>query len=147
MTAPAASVTKRRSAKHSAGPMNPTHILLVAAGGALGSTCRHLVGVAALRLLGAGFPWGTLAVNVAGSFAMGVLVELLALKLQASQELRLFLATGFLGGFTTLSAFSLDTVVLWERGQPALAAAYVVATVAVSLAALVAGLSLVRMLT
>lgn len=127
--------------------MSAQSILLVALGGAAGSVCRHLVGVAALRLLGAGFPWGTLAVNVVGSFAMGVFVELLALRLSGSQPLRLFVATGFLGGFTTLSAFSLDTVVLWERGDTALALGYVVGTIVLSVAGLVAGLGAVRMLS
>ena len=127
--------------------MTPVHLLLVAAGGAAGSVCRHLVGLAALRLLGAGFPWGTLAVNVAGSFAMGVFIGLLALRFQGSPELRLLVATGFLGGFTTLSAFSLDTLVLYERGQPGLAAAYVGATLVLSLAGIVAGLFVVRTLS
>lgn len=120
------------------------HILIVAAGGAVGAALRHLAGLAALRLMGGGFPWGTLSVNVIGSFLMGVFIELLALKLQGSTELRLFIATGLLGGFTTFSAFSLDIVVLWERGAGMLAAAYIAASVLISLAALFAGLALVR---
>src|SRR5690606_31761018 len=92
------------------------HLLLVALGGAVGSALRHLVNLSALRLAGPGFPFGTLAVNLTGSFAMGVLVELIARRFGASNELRLFLMTGVLGGFTTFSAFSLDTAVLWERG-------------------------------
>jgi CrcB protein len=119
------------------------HLFLVAIGGAIGSALRHLVNLAALRLE-PGFPWSTLSVNVAGSFAMGVLVELVARRFGASNEVRLFLMTGILGGFTTFSAFSLDAVVLWERGALASAALYVGASVALSLAALVAGLWLAR---
>lgn len=126
--------------------MSPTHILLVAAGGAAGSVLRHLVGAAALRWFGMGFPVGTLAVNVAGSFAMGVFVEWLALRSAGGTALRVLVATGFLGGFTTLSAFSLDTLVLYERGQPLLAGAYVAATIVLSLAGIAAGMALVRTL-
>jgi CrcB protein len=120
------------------------HLFLVAMGGAAGSAARHLVNLAALRLAGPAFPWGTLAVNVAGSFAMGLLVELVARRFGASAEMRLFLATGVLGGFTTFSAFSLDAVTLWERGATMAAAGYVFASVAVSIAALIAGLWLAR---
>ncbi len=120
------------------------HLLLVAIGGAIGSALRHLVGMAALRIAGPAFPWGTLAVNVSGSFAMGLLIELIARRFGASTEMRLFLATGVLGGYTTFSAFSLDAVALWERGVPASAVLYVGASVAVSIGALVAGLWLAR---
>jgi len=120
------------------------HFLLVAAGGALGSGMRHLVNVAALRLFGPGFPWGTLAVNVVGCLAMGVFVELLARRLGGSAELRLFVATGLLGGFTTFSAFSLDAAVLWERGAVLPAFAYVAGSVALSLAALFVGMWVAR---
>ena len=92
------------------------HLVLVAVGGAIGSSLRHLVNFAALRLVGPNFPWGTMAINIAGGFAMGVFIELLARRFNASNELRLFVATGILGGFTTFSAFSLDFAVLWERG-------------------------------
>jgi CrcB protein len=92
------------------------HLVLVALGGALGSGLRHLVNLAALRLIGPGFPWGTLTVNIAGGFLMGLFVELLARRFGGSAELRLFVATGVLGGFTTFSAFSLDVAVLYERG-------------------------------
>ncbi len=120
------------------------HLLIVAAGGAIGASMRHLVGLAAFRLMGPAFPWGTLAVNIVGSFAMGVFIELLARRFGASSELRLFVTTGLLGGFTTFSAFSLDVAVLWERGAQALAAGYVAASVAGAIAALFAGLMLVR---
>ncbi|MCB8836866.1 fluoride efflux transporter CrcB [Aurantimonas sp. VKM B-3413] len=120
------------------------NVLIVAAGGGLGAAFRHLSGLAALRLLGPGFPWGTAFVNVVGSFLMGVLVEVLARRTGASTELRLFLATGFLGGFTTFSSFSLDAAVLYERGDLILAAVYVAGTLLLGIAALFAGLALVR---
>lgn len=120
------------------------HTLLVALGGGLGAALRHLTNLAALRLLGPNFPFGTLAVNVIGSFLMGVLVEVVARRFGASAELRLFLATGVLGGYTTFSAFSLDTIVLWERGAPGLAVAYVGLSVLLSLSAIIGGLWLAR---
>ena len=121
-------------------------VVLVALGGALGSVARYGVNVAAMRLLGLGFPWGTLTVNVVGGLVMGLLAALFALKTGASQDLRLFLMTGVLGGFTTFSAFSLDAVTLWERGEPALAGVYVAASIVVSIGALCAGLALGRAL-
>ncbi len=124
--------------------MSLVPVLLVAIGGALGSVCRYLVGVGAGRLLGADFPFGTIIVNIAGSFIMGLFIELLAVKFDGSESLRLFVAVGILGGFTTLSSFSLDTIVLFERGAVAAAAVYVGASIILSLAALVAGLHLVR---
>jgi CrcB protein len=120
------------------------HLVLVAIGGAIGSSLRHLVNFAAMRLLGLNFPWGTIAVNVAGSFAMGAFIELLGRRFNASNELRLFVATGILGGFTTFSAFSLDFAVLWERGAAGQAVAYAVGSVVISLLALFAGLWFVR---
>lgn len=120
------------------------NLLLVAAGGAIGASLRHLVNVASLRAWGPSFPWGTLIVNVAGCFAMGVLVEVLARRFNASNELRLFMATGILGGFTTFSAFSLDVAVLWERGASTAALAYVLASVIGSILAVFAGLWLAR---
>ena len=120
------------------------HLILVAAGGAIGAALRHLVNLASLRLAGPGFPWGTMAVNVAGCFAMGVFVELLARRFNASNELRLFIATGVLGGFTTFSAFSLDFAVLWERGAALPALAYAITSVVGSILALFLGLWLAR---
>ena len=120
------------------------HLVLVAVGGAVGAALRHLVNLASLRLVGPGFPWGTMAVNVAGSFAMGVFVELLARRFNASNELRLFIATGVLGGFTTFSAFSLDFAVLWERGPVLPALAYAITSVVGSILALFLGLWLAR---
>lgn len=120
--------------------------LLVALGGAIGSAARYGVNVWTAKVFGLGFPWGTLTVNVVGGLVMGLLASLLALRFDASQDVRLFLMTGVLGGFTTFSAFSLDAVTLWERGEAATAAAYVAASVVVSIAALVAGLALGRAL-
>lgn len=116
------------------------HLFIVALGGALGSGMRHLVNLAALRLFGPAFPWGTLAVNIAGSFIMGLFVELLARRLGGSAELRLFIATGILGGFTTFSAFSLDVAVLYERGAVAQAAFYAAASLGLAVLALFLGM-------
>lgn len=121
-----------------------THVLLVAAGGAIGSVLRYLTGVAALRLMGPNFPWGTLTVNVVGGLLIGLFAELIARKFGATAELRLFLITGCLGGFTTFSAFSLDAVALVERGEPVLAGIYIGASVLLSVLAVFAGLALVR---
>ncbi|MCE7028368.1 fluoride efflux transporter CrcB [Jiella avicenniae] len=122
------------------------NVLIVALGGGIGAALRHLSGMAAMRLLGAGFPYGTMFVNVLGSFVMGVFIELLARRFGASPDLRLFFATGVLGGFTTFSSFSLDTAFLYERGDLLLAAVYVIGSVVVGIAALFAGLALVRAL-
>ncbi len=123
------------------------HFLIVAVGGAVGASLRHLTGLLTLRWFGPNFPWGTLTVNIVGSFIMGVFIELLARKFDSSQELRLLVATGIMGGFTTFSAFSLDVAVMWERGATLTAAGYVAASVALSILALFAGLALVRGLT
>jgi CrcB protein len=117
--------------------------LLVFLGAGLGGILRHGANVAALRLLGPTFPWATLAVNALGSLLMGVLAALLAGR---ATEARLLLMTGVLGGFTTFSAFSLDAWTLWERGDVALAAGYVLASVLLSLAGLGLGLVLGRAL-
>lgn len=118
-------------------------IIQVALGGATGAVGRYLTGVLAVRLLGHGFPWGTLAVNVIGSFLMGLLVTVLAKK--GGTHLSPFLATGILGGFTTFSTFSLDAITIYERGQVMLAAGYVVASLVLSLAAIAIGLWAARM--
>lgn len=119
-------------------------VIWVALGGAIGAGARYLVGVQAVRMLGHGFPWGTLIVNVAGSFAMGILIALFALKIEASQEVRAFLTTGILGGFTTFSAFSLDFAILAERKAMASAGLYALGSVGVSILALFAGLWVIR---
>ncbi len=114
-------------------------LLQVALGGAFGAVGRYLMGVAIVRLMGHGFPWGTLAVNVVGSFLMGVLVVLLGQF--NGTRISSFLIPGFLGGFTTFSAFSLDAMTLYERGQVGAAAGYVLASVLLSLAGIGAGLA------
>jgi CrcB protein len=122
--------------------------LIVFLGAGIGGALRHGVNVAAARLIGMGFPWGTLTVNIVGGLAMGIMAEWLALKAGAgwTQHLRLFATTGVLGGFTTFSAFSLDAVLMWERGQLGLALTYVVLSVALSVLGLIGGLALIRAL-
>jgi CrcB protein len=117
---------------------------IVFLGGGLGSTLRHVVNIAASKLLGIGFPYGTLTVNIVGSFIMGVLAAIFALAVEPSQHWRLFLTTGVLGGFTTFSAFSLDTALLIERGKTGEAVLYAAVSVGVSLLALFLGLALIR---
>ena len=121
-------------------------IMAIAAGGALGSVARYLVGKGAMAVLGLSFPYGTLFVNIAGSFLMGVVVTGLALHGNLSPEMKAFATVGFLGGYTTFSAFSLDAVNLWERGEMTAAALYVLLSVVVSIAALFAGMILMRSL-
>ena len=116
----------------------------IAAGGALGAVGRYLVVGQVAHWFGHGFPYGTLAVNVLGSFAMGLVVELSALVWSPSPELRAFLAVGFLGAFTTFSTFSMETVLLYDRGAFAACAAYIVTSVLLSVAAFFAALQLVR---
>lgn len=117
----------------------------VFAGGGLGAVLRHGVGALSLRAFGPSFPWGTLIVNVVGSLAMGLLIAgLSALPGGASNSLRLFLATGLLGGFTTFSAFSLDVLTLWERGAILPALGYVAASLVLSFAGIAAGFALGR---
>lgn len=120
------------------------NILAVAAGGAAGSVMRHLSGKAVLALFGLSFPFGTLFVNVLGSFLMGIAIGAFALHGSVSQEVRSLLTVGFLGGFTTFSSFSLDVVTLYERGDIGLAALYVGLSLVLSLAAIFAGLILMR---
>ena len=119
-------------------------LIQVALGGAIGASARYMTNVGVMRLIGPGLPWGTAIVNVLGSFLMGVLVVLLAERF--GNRLAPFLMTGLLGGFTTFSAFSLDAVTLWERGQGAIAAIYVLGSVLFSILALVAGLAFARSL-
>lgn len=114
-------------------------ILAIALGGACGSVARHIVNTGLSTLLRAPFPWGTLVVNVTGSFVIGLLVALFAAIGNPSQDMRLFLITGFLGGYTTFSAFSLDAMNLWTKGDMAGMVTYVAASVVLSLAAVFAG--------
>lgn len=121
-------------------------LIAVALGGALGAVARYKVSGLMVALMGHGFPWGTLIVNLLGSFLMGVLVEFGALKLNLSQEVRALLAVGFLGAFTTFSTFALDVSVLTGRGETLLAGGYIAASVALSILALFVGLWIVRVL-
>jgi CrcB protein len=121
--------------------------LIVFLGGGIGAALRHGVNLAAARMLGVDFPHGTLIANVTGSLAMGLLAAYFAFKGDASQHWRLFLTTGVLGGYTTFSAFSLDVALLYERGEIALAALYVAASVVLAVGGLFAGLALVRQFT
>lgn len=124
------------------------HLLLVAVGGAIGAGIRHLFNLGALRLVGPNFPWGTMVINIIGSFVMGAFIATLSRRYGgASSELRLFVATGILGGFTTFSSFSLDAALLWERHETLLASGYVIGSVVVSIIGLFAGMYLVRQLT
>ncbi len=117
---------------------------IVFLGAGIGGMMRHGANIAVTRAVGTGFPLGIMAVNVIGCLLMGLIAGWFALKGQAGQEWRLFLATGILGGFTTFSAFSLDTALLWERGELGLAALYVVGSVVLSLAGVFAGLWAIR---
>lgn len=119
-------------------------LMVVAAGGAVGAALRYLTMVGVGSLMGAGFPFGTLAVNVVGSLALGALVEIMALVWSVGLELRAFLVVGVLGGFTTFSGFSMDVVYLAERGQFVAVALYMAASVVVSVAAFLVGLMALR---
>jgi CrcB protein len=120
------------------------YVLLAAAGGAIGAAARYLINVLTLHLFGPAFPWGTLTVNVLGSFIMGLFIALGALRFDFSGEVRVLIATGILGGFTTFSAYSLDFVTLFERKDYGLAAIYLAGSVGLSILALFAGLIIIR---
>jgi len=120
------------------------HWLLVFLGGGLGAIARHGVNRTGLATLGPGFPWWTLAVNVSGSLAIGLLAGLFG-AMETGHNARLFLITGFLGGFTTFSAFSLDALTLWERGAQLQAGLYILGSVILSLSAAAVGLILSRL--
>ena len=118
--------------------------LIVFIGAGIGGALRHGVNVAATRLFGYGFPYGTLIVNVLGSFVMGLLAGFFVYRAGVPQHMRLFLTTGILGGFTTFSTFSLDAALLIERHSFGMAVGYVVGSVAAGLAALFFGLAVFR---
>lgn len=118
--------------------------LIVFFGGGIGAAARYGMNIGVGRIVGSTFPWHTLAVNIIGCFAMGTLTEVMALRLNLSNEMRLFLTAGILGGFTTFSAFALDFALLVERRDMAGAAGYALASVGVSIIACFAGLALVR---
>lgn len=119
---------------------------MVALGGALGSLMRYLVAGAVQPAWWSGFPFGIFVVNISGGLVMGLITALAALKLNLTPEIRAFLTTGILGGYTTFSTFSLDSAMLMERGAYAQASAYVIGSVVLSILALFAGLWLVRAL-
>jgi CrcB protein len=118
--------------------------LIVFIGAGIGGALRHGVNVGAAKLFGFGLPFGTLIVNVVGSFAMGLLAGYFIYRPGISQHVRLFLTTGILGGFTTFSTFSLDAALLIERHAYALAAGYLIGSVAAGLSALFFGLAVFR---
>jgi len=120
------------------------NLVYVALGGGLGAALRYLTFLGAGRWLGGGYPWATLTVNVVGSLLMGLLVGWLMRRGGTGEHLRLFLGVGLLGGFTTFSAFSLDFALLWQRGDTGTALGYALISMAASIAALFAGLALMR---
>lgn len=120
------------------------NFLLVFVGAGLGGMLRHAVNMLTLRWFGPNFPWGTFLINVTGSLAMGLVVGFLVHRNLPGTGLRLFIATGLLGGYTTFSTFSLDTITLWERGQIANAMAYVIGSLILSFAGLWLGMALFR---
>lgn len=113
-------------------------------GAGVGGTIRHFMNIHVARMLGTHFPWHTFVINITGSLVMGLVAGWFAMKGAGEGHLRLFLATGILGGYTTFSAFSLDAVLLWERGERLLAATYVGGSVALSILGLVIGLWTMR---
>jgi fluoride exporter len=126
--------------------MTPQFILSVAAGGAIGSVARYLVGIWSGKIFGINFPWGTMIINVTGSFLIGLFVGLFATKWDLPQATRIFLIVGICGGYTTFSTFSLDSFYLMERGEAVAAGAYMIGSVVLSLGALIAAMLVVRAL-
>jgi len=123
-----------------------SYAIMVFVGGGLGSMARYGVNLLAASWLGTAFPYGTLAVNALGGLVMGLFTGLITpyLDLKAALELRVLLVTGVLGGFTTFSAFSLDAVVLWEKGAIAEALFYVLASLVLAIGGVALGLALTR---
>ena len=119
-------------------------VMAIALGGALGAVARHFISHWSVVALGNGFPWGTLTVNVVGCFALGVVVEVMALVWSPAADWRAFLTVGVLGAFTTFSAFALDISIIHDRGEMLQAILYVTVSVAGSIAAILAGMSLTR---
>ena len=121
-------------------------LLIVFVGSGVGGVGRDFLNTWITRLSGSDFPFGILTINIVGSFAMGLVAGWWAFKSNAPQDLRLFLATGILGGFTTFSTFSLDASLLIERGQNLSALGYAVGSVVFSILALMAAMALIRSL-
>ncbi|MBY0382446.1 MAG: fluoride efflux transporter CrcB [Xanthobacteraceae bacterium] len=126
--------------------MNWQFILAVALGGGVGAVTRYLVAIGSGKLFGMNFPWGTLIINITGSFLIGLFTGLFALKWNLPQAVRIFLTVGVCGGYTTFSTFSLDTFYLMERGETLAAGAYMVASVVLSVGALIIAMQAVRAL-
>lgn len=123
--------------------MNPTMLLAVACGGAIGSVLRYITGIG-IGKLAAGFPYATLTVNIIGSLLIGILAELSALRWDMSLEMRAFLMVGLLGGFTTFSAFTFDSMLLLQRGQTGAAVFYIAGSVLLSMLAFALGIGAIR---
>ena len=126
--------------------MTASHLLYVALGGAIGAVGRYAAISTVGALFGHGMPYGTLFVNVAGSFVLGVFIETSALVWSPSPELRAMIVVGILGAFTTFSTFSLDVVALFTRGDHTQAFIYVIASVVLSIGALWAGMMLTKLI-
>ena|SRR5215475_5089316 len=124
--------------------MNPPLILAVAVGGAIGSVARYLVGIGAGRAFGGLLPWGTLIINVSGSALIGAFISLFAFRWSLPESARAFLTVGICGGYTTFSTFSLDAYYLIARGETVAAAIYMIASVILSVGALIGAMHLVR---
>jgi CrcB protein len=120
------------------------HLGLVFVGAGIGGVARYALTLAMTAVTGTGFPWGTLVVNVTGSLLMGLCAHWISLRVGGGLEARLLIMTGLLGGFTTFSAFSLEAYALWERGAVAASLLYGIGSVALSIGALVVGLSVAR---
>ena len=120
--------------------------LWIGLGGALGAVLRHFMNIWIARMAGSDFPWHTMVINISGSFVMGLLITMMALRWNVGNDLRAFLTTGILGGYTTFSAFSLDFAVLVERKAYTLAGAYALGSVVISLIAIFVGMALARAL-
>jgi len=124
--------------------VNLIFIMAVAVSGAIGSVMRYLVGIGAGRLFGTDFPWGTLIINITGSFVMGLFAGLFATRWNLPQAMRIFLTVGICGGYTTFSTFSLDSFYLIERGELAATAVYMIGSAVLSVGALIGAMHLVR---
>ena len=120
--------------------------LLVMAGGAMGAACRYQLGRLMTHVMGPGYPWGTLTANVLGGLAMGLLAGILARFVDGGEQIRLFVAIGVLGGFTTFSSFSLEVVLMLQRGQMAMGLGYITASVIGAVGMMALGLLVVRAL-
>jgi fluoride exporter len=118
--------------------------VVVFIGAGVGGAIRHAMNIWVARLMGTHFPWHTFVINITGSLVMGLVAGWFAVKVGAAGHLRLFLATGVLGGYTTFSAYSLDAVLLWERNEPLLSALYVGGSVIGAIAGLIFGLWVMR---